>query len=132
MSRHKTKRVDYQKSKIAFDTREKHFFRIFKSSFYSDVFQSLSGNALKLYIGMGLCSNGNSEFTFPYSAYSKTMSKTSFSRAKKELLEKGFIEEVMHFQTRANIYKLSDIWKSQKTKSDPVKYYDAYTGKEIK
>ena len=86
------------------------FFRVYKDLFYHPKFQELSPNAKMIFIAMGIASNGQREFTFPYSAYKGIVSKSCFIRAKEQLKAAGFIDE-KHYRTIANRYFLSDRWK---------------------
>ena len=109
----KKKSNDHLHDYIA-EVNDRQFFRAYKSLIESDAFSSLTPGAQMLYIRMGLSSNGQREFTFPYSKYRKHYSKEGFNKAKNQLIEKGFISET-RYRTAANIYKLEWEWKTFST-----------------
>ena len=88
----------------------KGFFRIYKDLFYDPKFKSLTPAAKMVFVAMGIASNGQRTFTFPYSAYKELMSKDGFLRAKEQLKKAGFLGEE-HYRTVPNIYYFSDEWK---------------------
>lgn len=97
-----------------------------------NVFLSLKPTTSLIYIYMLDYSNGFQEFQFPKSIYNKLVSNETFKKAKAELIEKGFIEEVANGKnTRTeSIYKFSDKWnfyrlqvkEKRKTKITENKY----------
>ena len=80
----------------------------------SEQMRSLSPSAFKIYCYMRLESAGNRSFKFPHAKYRSYMSKPTFLKAKKELIDKGFIDVVQNNKNlrKANIYAFSDRWKT--------------------
>lgn len=75
--------------------------------------KGLSPSAYKIYDYMCKECGGTTEFVFPASIYEKITTKPTFQKAKKELIEKGFIIEVQNnFNLRKpNVFRFSDEWK---------------------
>lgn len=118
----KRKKSDYQKTKISIGT-DRHFFRIYETLLYSERFLKMTPSAQKLYFYMGLASNGKTEFKFPHSAYIRIMDKKTFIRSKQALIDNGFIEEIHHCATSANVYKLSHLWQSSTIPKQEPRFY---------
>lgn len=87
------------------------FARVYRGMYESSMYKELSATAKDLFVGMIMVAGNNVEFSYPHSAYIKRMSKDTFIRGKKQLIDSGFITET-HFKTQKNIYRLSDKWKS--------------------
>lgn len=92
---------------------EERYIRLGNSQLLHYATQSLSDKAFKIYSYMLLEAGGHKEFTFPRSKYKKISSPDAFDRAKKELLQKGFIEEKQNNKNlrKPNIYEFSEKWK---------------------
>jgi hypothetical protein len=75
--------------------------------------RGLGGNAFKLYSHMKLEAGAAPVFEFPHAKYISLMSKSSFLRAKDELVAAGFIdmEEDNANLRRPNKYRFSTRWK---------------------
>lgn len=80
---------------------------------------NLSSSAFKIFMFMCMESAGKQTFEFPRSKYKDFMSSSTFDSAKKELIERGFIEEIEKNQNlrKANVYKFSSGWKEAQIKS---------------
>ena len=115
MSKSKKQKIssDYQ-LKFIKESNYKHenFARLYRSVAENERFLSVSNTAKIIYLLMILECNGNSRTTckYPHSRYIRICTKQTFIKAKRELIENGFIEEI-HFPKRASIYKLCDDWK---------------------
>ena len=81
-----------------------------------NVILSLKPTTFRILIYMYDYSNGEREFTFPKSIYSKVTTTQTFKGAKEELIEKGIIEEIANGKnTRTeSIYRFSDKWNDYK------------------
>lgn len=126
MSRRSLKNPDYQVRYISKGKApHENYARIYRSLFYSDRFLKLSPTAKLIYQAILLeCKNGKRTCcTFPHSAYSKLTTKASFHKAKRELIENGFITEAC-FKTKACIYYLSDDWKLEVIPDREPEYHD--------
>ena len=110
------KHSDYQKQLIS-QPNDRHHFRAFKSALYHENFLRLTASAKMLYIYMGLASRGKTEFEFPKSKYDKILSKDGFLKAKRQLINEGFLEEE-RYRTKATIYRLSNKWYSERNSSE--------------
>lgn len=97
-------------------TKDKHI-RLTKSMMDNKNFRELKPSTIKVYMYMKLWANGEAEFDYSKSLGSKVVSSMTFSKAIKELIEKGFIERV-YFSNggghKPNRYKFSKNW-SKKT-----------------
>lgn len=109
------KSTDLQKGMIC-DRTDKHHFRFFSSLSENDGFIELTPTAQMLYLRMGLATKGKIEFTFPYSAYKRFMSKATFQTAKQQLIDGGFITET-RYRCSKNRYRLSNEWLNRKKPS---------------
>ena len=74
---------------------------------------NLSSSAFKVFVCMCMESAGKQTFTFPHSKYKDYMALNTFTKAKDELIAKGYIEEVQNNQNlrKANVYKFVSDWK---------------------
>jgi len=81
-----------------------------------NVILSLKPTTFKILVYMHDYSNGEQEFTFPKSIYTKITTAETFKKAKEELIEKGFIEEIANGKnTRTeSIYRFTDKWNDYK------------------
>ena len=79
----------------------------------------LSDKAFRLLIYMKDYAMFSDEFIFPKSMYDKICCNSTFQKAKKELIEKGFIIEKANgkFSLQPNIYEFSGNWKNIDIKS---------------
>lgn len=91
------------------------FNQIDNSWYLHPAVKSLSGNAYKLYQSMTIEAGGKPSVEFSRSAGEKYgISSTTFDRAIKELITKGFIEmraEENLYKYRTNVYRFCDRWK---------------------
>lgn len=73
----------------------------------------LSNSAFRLYIMMKSYAKGDTEFEYPHRLFKNILSKQGFINARKELIDKGFIEPfISHASCRqANKYKFSGKWR---------------------
>ncbi len=88
----------------------------------SERYRKLSATAKDVYMGIMLaCNKGNKcRCIFPYSAYRKITTKPTFQKAKKELIENGFIYEMSSW-TRPSIFTLSNDWMLEEIpKREPI------------
>ena len=76
--------------------------------------KNLSGNAFKLYVMMKDYAKGNEEFEFPHRIYKELFSNQTFSTARDELIEKGFLKDFVSQAPRKqpNIYRFSGEWRN--------------------
>ena len=76
------------------------------------VILSLKPTTFRILVYMYDYSNGEQEFTFPKSIYSKITTIQTFKNAIRELKEKGIIEEIENgkFTRTENKYRFSDKW----------------------
>ncbi len=88
---------------------DKHFFRLYESLADNEGFLNLTPAAQMLYLRMGLASKGRMEFEFPHSLYTRYMTNATFQKAKRALIEGGFIKET-RYVCRKNTYRLSNEW----------------------
>ena len=102
---------DFQREYISQSHKDNHFFRVYSSLLDSQPFNDLTPAAQMLYIRMGIHSNGKTEFQYPKSEYMKYLSIGGFMKAKKQLLDHGFITETK-YRTAPAIYRLHYGWKS--------------------
>jgi len=112
MGRAKRPAADFQQKWIAQDPHHSNFFRVYSDLFHAPAFRSLTKNAQLLYIAMGLEAKGKTVFKFPFSAYSKLMSKRGFETAKQQLVDSGFITE-KRYRTVPNEYSFCADWKEK-------------------
>ena len=105
------RKKDDQRSKICREG-DNHHFRMVSSLLESNAYKSLTGTAKYLYVLMGIQSNGQNKFYYPESEAIKHMSKDAFHKAKKQLIENGFIT-ALNYRTQKTEYSLSDKWKSK-------------------
>lgn len=113
MSKKKGDSTDYQIKFISkFGHSHENFARMHRSMYESERYRKLSASAKDIYIGILLaCNKGNKcRCVFPKSAYEKITTKATFHKAKKELIENGFITEIT-CRTNYCIYTLSEDWK---------------------
>jgi cobalamin-dependent methionine synthase I len=94
-------------------SKDKHI-RLTADMMLCKVYLELSDSAKTVYNYMKLYSCGNDIFEYPASLAAKYTSKSTFLRAKEELLAKGFIEYEQHnqFCRTKNIFKMSGDWRS--------------------
>ena len=73
----------------------------------------LSASAFRLYVMMKDYAKGESEFEFPYRIYKNFLSKQTFTTARQELVDKGYIEPFLSYKNmrKANKYRFSSHWK---------------------
>ena len=92
---------------------EKRYFRMGATLMASEPMRSLSPSAFKTYCYMRIESAGNRSFKFPHAKYRSYMSKPTFQKAKRELIDKGFIDVIQSNKNlrKSNIYAFSDRWK---------------------
>ncbi len=94
------------------DGKPDSFARVYRSLFEDERFKKLSPMARLIYIHMVMHSGVNpSKFTYARGMYSKICSPDTFARAKRELKDNGFIEEVARYRSSPNIYELSAKWQ---------------------
>ncbi len=74
---------------------------------------NLNHAAFRVYHYMRLESAGKRVFKFPKSKYIKFISADGFNKAKQELIEAGFVDEVENNANlrKANVYQFSERWK---------------------
>jgi len=90
------------------------FIRLTSDLLNAQPFTALSYSAQILYIRMSAAAAGRIEFVYPFSFYKNRMAKETFVRAKKELIDNGFItERQMKNLRKPNIYRFSFDWKRQ-------------------
>lgn len=91
------------------------FNQIDNSFYLHPAVKSLSGNAFKLFQAMTIEAGGKPTVKFSRAAGEKYgISSTTFDRASRELIDKGFVElrqEDNPFRYRTNIYRFSERWK---------------------
>ena len=99
-----------------------NFMRLHRSLFYDPRFRELSPKAKEIYLAIVLdCNKGSrTKCTFPYSAYSKITDKNTFHKAKRQLIDNGFIKEVVS-RTKPCIYILCDYWKHDSIPKEETK-----------
>lgn len=75
----------------------------------------LSANAFRLYIMMKSYANGEVEFEFPYRIYKNFICKQTFTTARQELIDLGYIEPFNSHKTMrvANKYRFSSKWRER-------------------
>lgn len=92
------------------------FVMIVKYMLRSKAWQSLSNPARVAYVHLKAKYNGSNgkDLSLTYSEMEPYMSRRTFSRAIKQLINCGFIELVQHggLMRSPNIYALADDWKS--------------------
>lgn len=96
------------------DGIEERYFRMGASFMASEAVRGLSGNAFKILCFMKIESGGRREFQFPFRKYKAYMAKSTFFRARDELIQKGFLEIVQCNRNlrQANVYSFSEQWKA--------------------
>jgi hypothetical protein len=111
MSRTKAPFKTYEGKK----TNDKHI-RLTADMMLSKIYLGLSDSAKTLYSYMKLYACGNDTFEYPISLALKYVSKSTFLRAKDELIEKGFIKYEHHnqFTKIKNVYKFLNEWRTKK------------------
>ena len=92
---------------------EKRYIRRGDTQMMNPAFLQLSASAKELYIYMKLESAGKMEFEFPKKKYLKFTTAPTFEKAKKELINAGFleVEADRHHQFKTTIYKFSCKWR---------------------
>lgn len=92
------------------------FMRLSNSQMLHPKMCKLNGNAFMLYSYMKLEAGGAVVFEFPHHEYIKLMSKSTFLRAKGDLIAAGLIEvaEDNANLRRPNKYRFSSRWKDAK------------------
>jgi len=107
MSRKKAPFKQYEGRK----QNDKHI-RLTADMMLNEKYLGLSDSAKTVYTYMKLYSCGNTIFEYPGSLALKYTSKSTFLRAKNELIEKGFIdyEENNRFAKIKNKYRLCNGW----------------------
>ena len=89
------------------------FFRVYADTVESEQFKSLTLSAQMLYIRMGIASGKDiDDFTFPRRAYKGVFTSRTFTMAKNQLKEAGFIEEKKYYKSESH-YKLSSAWMNR-------------------
>lgn len=75
----------------------------------------LSANAFRLYIMMKSYAKGEVEFKYPHRIYKNIMSNQTFIEARKELIDKGYLEPFItkQFERKENIYRFSGKWRDR-------------------
>lgn len=75
----------------------------------------LSANAFRLYIMMKSYASGKTEFEFPHRIYKSFICKQTFTTARQELIDLGYIEPFVSCKSvmKANIYKFSSKWRKR-------------------
>lgn len=111
----KSKKIDVQRGLIC-PRDDRHFGRFFSGVDDSEIFNSMTFAAQRLYISLILASNGKNECEFPHSRYKKFMSNDAFQKAKQQLIEAGFLTETV-YRCRKNRYKFSSEWMNKKMPS---------------
>lgn len=114
----KSKKIDVQRGLIC-PRNDRHFGRFFSGVDDSEIFNSMTFAAQRLYISMILASNGKSECEFPHSRYKKFMSNDAFQKAKQQLIENGFIVETA-YRCSKNRYRFSNEWQIKKPSTGGV------------
>ena len=98
---------------------DKHHFRMFNSLLMDTEFKRLSNSAKVLYTYMGLQSKGKAEFQFPQTAYIDFMTKPTFIKAKRELINGGYISERREGYLTV-YYRFSNEWLNKKNTAGKV------------
>lgn len=95
------------------DGIEERYFRMGASFMASEAVRGLSGNAFKTLCFMKIASAGKKQFKFPFSKYKSFMAKSTFFRARDELVKAGFIQidQCNKNLRQANVYSFSEDWK---------------------
>ena len=98
------------------DPKSKSFAPTTHTMLMNDNYINLKPTTKIIYLYMTDFANGLQETTFPYSIYKHITTIETFKRAKKELIDKGFIEEIKNgrFTRTENVYKFIDKWKTLK------------------
>lgn len=75
----------------------------------------LSANAFRLYIMMKSYAKGNAEFKYPHRIYKNIVSNQTFSDAREELINKGYLEPFVtkQYERKENIYRFSGKWRER-------------------
>lgn len=75
----------------------------------------LSANAFRLYIMMKSYANGEVEFEFPHKIYKNFICKQTFTKARQELIDFGYVEPFNSHKTMrvANKYRFSSKWRER-------------------
>ena len=97
------------------DGMEKRFIQIGDTLVYHPAWLALSAGAKVLYLYMCMESGGKNEFIIPQRVYGRFTDGKAFRRAKKVLIDAGFIE-IAHngANTRTeNIYRFCYGWKNR-------------------
>lgn len=110
----KPKKPDYQKPYISKPNyQHERFSRMYASVLYNPAYKRMNHSSKNLYTYMLNVACGGIEFTFPKSAYTAAgFDAKTFRRAKSELIQNGFIEEIHSTATAPNRYKFSKLWQS--------------------
>lgn len=97
------------------DGFEKRFIRLGDTFLLDQAVQALTPRAYQIYTYMLLESGGKQVFTFPHAKFEGFCPNKAFIMGKKELIQKGFIEEIENNSTtrKPNVYRFSDAWKPQ-------------------
>jgi hypothetical protein len=95
--------------------KEERFIRLGNSFLLSKQFNQLSYQAQIVYIHMMLESAGQKRFIFPKIKYIPFIPHHTFLKAKKELIENGFIEIIQNNRNlrKPNQYSFTEKWKSK-------------------
>ena len=96
------------------DGIEKRYIRLASTQMSHQAMRTLKPLAFKIYCYMLLESGGTKYFEFPHSKFKDICSKQAFQDAKKELVEKGFIEveECNKNLRKPNKYGFAERWKT--------------------
>lgn len=115
------------------DYPHENFTRLYRSLFYDEKFRDLTPTAKEIYLAILLeCKNGSlNKCLLPHSAYKKITDKGSFQKAKRQLIDNGFIEVICSRSTLSNVYILSDGWKYDSIPDKEIKYYTYEEHKQI-
>jgi len=112
MARKKYKIPNWKHNPNNTTKKDMSFIQIYHDLLINKTFLKLNNSSKVLYFYMYDYSNGSQEFEFPYSIYSKIMTKNTFQSCIKELSENGFIEVIENGKsTRTpNKYKFINKW----------------------
>ncbi len=84
----------------------------------SELWQRLQGSDIKVYVGAVRSAWKHPEgFTLPHSKFKRLMSNDTLLKARRRLVELGFLEEIQKggLLCNASLFKLSEKWKEETT-----------------
>ena len=112
----KKKRAFQEWESCAPGLQDGRFMRLSNSQMLHPKMRGLGGNAFMLYCYMKNEAGGKVVFELPHREYTSFMSKSTFLRAKDDLIAAGFIEveEDNANLRRPNKYRFSTRWKEAK------------------